>query len=95
MNNECNIGLNVHAHLVQFGIIRAYVNWVEHGEPRISASTDDSRDYDHQMEDNENEVVGRIDDMLEDRVMGESDEMTKGEQERDFEKLLDDSKHEI
>ena len=57
-------------HLLQVGIMKTYIEWVEHGEPRVLGSSGDDRGYDYQMEVNDDEGIGGIDALVEDRVRG-------------------------
>ena len=68
---------------------------MEHGEPQISASSGDVQGYECQMGDNENEGLGGIGTLLEDRMRGEMGDTTQREEVQNFDKLLDDAKREI
>ena len=75
----------VQIHLLRHGIMQTYTIWDEHGE---------SHTMNESFEMTDNEVVGGIDALVEDRIRGEPTD-THGEEVPNFDKLLNDANREV
>ncbi|XP_028084685.1 uncharacterized protein LOC114285803 [Camellia sinensis] len=80
---------NVQIHLLQYGIMQTYTIWHEHREPRVS------NEAHREMAIDEDEVLGGIDALVEDRIRGEPNDSPQNEEIQTFDKLLNDAKREV
>ncbi|XP_028103043.1 uncharacterized protein LOC114302247 [Camellia sinensis] len=80
---------NVQIHLLQYGIMQTYTIWHEHGEPRVS------NEAHYEMPIDEDEVLGGVDALVEDRIRGEPNDAPQNEEVQTFDKLLNDAKREV
>ncbi|GMP66351.1 hypothetical protein CsSME_00026743 [Camellia sinensis var. sinensis] len=69
--------------------MQMYTIWHEHGKPRVS------NEAHHEMAIDEDEVLGGIDALVEDRIRGEPNDAPQNEEVQTFDKLLNDAKREV
>ncbi|XP_075659328.1 uncharacterized protein LOC142629262 [Castanea sativa] len=79
----------VRIHLLHRGIMQSYVNWYNHGEPRVL----NENIHDNEMSDGDH--MDGIDALVGDRIRGEPRNATEDEEERHFDKLEEDAKREL
>ncbi|XP_075645867.1 uncharacterized protein LOC142617058 [Castanea sativa] len=79
----------VRIHLLHRGIMQSYINWYNHGEPRVL----NENIYDNEMSDGDH--MDGIDALVGDRIRGEPRNATEDEEVRNFDKLEEDAKREL
>ncbi|XP_030963985.1 uncharacterized protein LOC115985160 [Quercus lobata] len=79
----------VRIHLLHRGIMQSYINWYNHGEPRVL----NENIHDNEMSDGDH--MNGIDALIDDRIRGEPRNATEDEEVRHFDKLEEDAKREL
>ena len=79
----------VHIHLLHRGIMQSYINWYNHGKPRVL----NENIHDNEMSNGDH--MDGIDALVGDRIRGEPRNATEDEEVHHFDKLKEDEKHEL
>ncbi|XP_075659141.1 uncharacterized protein LOC142629026 [Castanea sativa] len=79
----------VRIHLLHRGIMQSYINWYNHGEPRVL----NENIHDNEISDGDH--MDDIDALVGDRIRGEPRNATEDEEVRNFDKLEEDAKREL